>query len=145
MIIPKLVHPIDVQIKQLDTATTVYDDIYREENDAGLVYKTPITLKGQIAWKKREDLEMTKGGESPESVGHITFELKALKKANVKLCKGDVIIGLDEYDLNCYDIGEREYYIARLDPAGHYPGRPYLLLAYFNSRLKGKVGKGAPV
>ena len=130
--IPSLIHPVDVEVRQLDEAGTAKDPDTGEVllgdgrygGDVGERYGDPITLAGQVKWGATEVFVPAAGGEVPDSKGHVVFRVCDLETAGVTLRKRDKITAIagTEYEL----------WITELRPQAHYGGRPTLIFAVFN-------------
>ena len=124
---PDLVHPIPVEIEQIDKSSTDWDDDAREA--IRTVARTAVKkLNAQISWSVKDDPNPEKMGISEETRGYLLFKKKDLSGESVTISRGDKIskIGHDIVEL----------YVTGLIPVGHYPdqGGASLLQAYFGDR-----------
>lgn len=124
---PDLVHPIPIEIEQIDKDSTFYDDDAREAiRDAAR--PEVKKLSAQVSWSVKDDPAPEKMGISEETRGYLLFKKKDLSGESVTINRGDKIskIGHDTVEL----------YVLGLTPAGHYPdqGGATLLQAYFGDR-----------
>jgi hypothetical protein len=127
---PRLIHKVDVEITRVDlTATRAAEDPEFKEPIGGTKYEaTPVKFKGQIHYSRYRALNMTPGGDSPISSGHITIE-KETEKATGGFNKGDKITKIAGDTV--------EFYVIENKPAGFYSGEATLKMILFESRGKG--------
>jgi len=124
---PDLVHPIPVEIEQIDKGSTEWDGDAREA--IRTVARTAVKkLNAQISWSVKDDPNPEKMGISEETRGYLLFKKKDLSGESVTINRGDKISKIG------YDIVE--LYVTGLTPVGHYPdqGGASLLIAYFGDR-----------
>lgn len=125
--LPNLIHPVDVHIEQLDKASTVYDDDFREpvQQAAHAVVKY---LKGQVSWGESKQLGTTAAGVEENAAGYVLFRYIDLEKAGVTLKLNDKIVKLGKI--------ATDLYITKIAPCGHYQdqGGATLVKAYFMDR-----------
>lgn len=121
--IPRLVHPVDAVIAQVNGAGTTVDPVY--EQPAGPVAVTPVTVRAQVKTARGQSLRMTPGGMSavPNTEGHLVCEIDALAAAGVTLHVGDRITSLAGRTVN--------HRITRLEDHATYAGRHYHRWAFF--------------
>lgn len=132
---PNLIHPIPVELEQIDRTSTVYDEDAREPVQV-IARDTKKTLKAQVLWGGHEEASSRKGGLQEGDRGYLLFRQKDLTAQGVDLAVGDRFakIGLIKTDV----------YISRLEPLGHYPsaGGHTLMKAYFADRAPSRQTKG---
>lgn len=123
--IPNLIHPIPVEIEQIDKENTFYDESAREPVKT-VARKQKITLSAQVSWGEKDEPSPDKAGVIETSRGYLLFSLAELSQKGITLQRGDRItkIGAMSLDLE----------IMSTQPAGHYPdqGGPTLLQAFFS-------------
>jgi len=124
---PDLIHPIPVEINQIDKDSTEWDDNAREAVRT-IARPAVIKLSAQVSWSIKDDPNPEKMGISEEARGYLLFLRKDLLNRSITISRGDKIskIGHDTVEL----------YVLGLTPAGHYPdqGGASLLQAYFGDR-----------
>lgn len=128
---PRLLHPVDVQIEQINTGTTRYDEDAREPIQQA-ARNTTVTIKGQAKYGSSKNADYESGGLRENERGYILFREKDLSAASVTLAINDRIkkVGRVNHDS----------YITRLEPTGHYGqfGGNTLVKAYFEDRQPSK-------
>lgn len=121
--IPRLIHPVDVVLAQVNAGGTTVDAVY--EQPAGPVATTPVTVRAQVKTAKGQSLRMTPGGASavPQTEGHLVCEIDALDAAGVTLHVGDRITSVAGRAVN--------HRVTRLEDHAVYSGRAYHRWAFF--------------
>jgi hypothetical protein len=128
-LIPRLIHPVDVLVDQVDIATTTIDTDFREPvNPGGATFRPSVRLRAQNTWGAKDEFRRSMGGDEFQADGHLTFLRADLDAAGVQLHKGDRISAAADQTYR--------YRVVAVEPAGHYNGRPYLVKAMFK-RLEG--------
>lgn len=122
--IPRLIHPVEVVIAQVNGASTTIDADFREP--VGNVATTSVTLSGQLAEGRGRSLNMSAGGDTPtaNSTGHVVFEIDALTAAGAVLHLGDRITSIAGGAVN--------HRITRIEDKVHYAGRAWHRWAWFS-------------
>lgn len=124
---PRLIHPVDVVIERLDQAATTWDPDFREPvANTTVKYKEPETIKGQVNFRGFEQRDMTPGGETPVTSGHIVYRTDQ----TISLQKGDRIVSSGGTPL-------LHVYVTSVKPAGTYGGKHHLEKAEFQERRQG--------
>jgi hypothetical protein len=127
---PRLIHPVPVQIEQIDHGATVYDDDAREPVQQA-ARKAVVTLPGQASYGSRADLRYSAGGPQEGEDGFITFRMLDLQARSVTLQVNDRILKVGAVN--------HDAYITRIQPMGHYPEfNSSLVRAYFADRQPAK-------
>jgi hypothetical protein len=112
---PRLIHPVEVVIAQVDPGATVVDADF--EQPVGEVVREPVTLRAQQRLTRGNMLRQGAAGADPLSnaVGHLVFEVDALHAAGVTLHVGDRItrIGGVEVDHRVLALEDRAPYAGR--------------------------------
>lgn len=134
MVMPNLIHPIDVTIKRLNKTELVMDDDAREPmHGARTTAADLVTFKAQIAWGDRARVQMEMGGVEEKSDGYITcrwIDIKALTGGVPK--RGDQVVqlgsGVAAIPVNLF--------ITKMEPMGHWPdqGGSTLVRFHFQDR-----------
>lgn len=135
MPIPNLSHPVPIIIRQLDKATTLYDDDYREPIQQSRRLAA-VTIPGQVSWGNDKRLVETRGGVELTSTGYVVFRYVDLNGMGITLQLDDRITSMG--GVTC------DLYIVSFRPMGHYPdvGGPTLLKALFDDRQPMRQGLG---
>src|SRR5207245_5224511 len=72
--IPRLIHPIDVLVEQVDSTATAIDADFREPvNATGAVFRPAVQLRAQITWGTKDEFRRSPGGDEYQADGHLTF------------------------------------------------------------------------
>lgn len=112
---PRLIHPVEVVIEQVDADATVVDPDF--EQPVGAVVREPVTLHAQQRLTRGNVLRQGAAGADPLSnaVGHLVFEIDALTAAGVTLRVGDRItrIGTEALDYRVLALEDRAPYSGR--------------------------------
>lgn len=130
--IPNLLHPTPITLQQLVRGAAPQDPDYREPVQAPS-YAAPLVVPGQVKWKTSHGLRLERGGTVDDSDGYVLFRTVDLRAAGVTtLHINDRILqfGVDDNAV------QRQVYITRLEPLGHYPdaGGATLVKAHFKDR-----------
>lgn len=131
MVQPNLLHPVPIEIEQLDKSATVYDSKAREPIQQAK-RKTIVTIYGQVNWVRTESIQAEKGGIRETAQGYILFRKVDLDAQSIVLDYGDRIRKIGHLEIELY-ISDQEW-------QGHYPDQNggTLLRAYFQDRKPGK-------
>lgn len=138
--LPNLLHPVPVTIKQLSRAASVVDPDYQEPVQQA-VLGPAVVAPGQVKWGMDERLRASLIGPEQESEGYILFrriDLRALGIAELKQNDRIVAIGVGP-NARAVDL-----YITGLRFEGHYPdqGGAALVKAFFRDRNPSKQTPG---
>jgi len=135
MVNPRLLHPVDIILEQLDIASTYYDDDARESIQQ-VARKTSVTIKGQANWGAQMELSPTKTGAREGSRGYVLFRKVDLDAAGISLKDNDRFKKIGDIDTDVY--------VSRLEWLGHYPGHggPTLVKAYFEDLRPAQQTRG---
>jgi len=125
--VPNLIHPVPVELEQLSTASTFYDEDAREPVQQ-VARATKVTLSGQVSWGEDEGLQMEATGRAETATGYVLFRRIDLAAVAVTIRINDRFTKLGGIVTNVY--------VVRLQWLGHYPdqGGPTLLKAWFQDR-----------
>jgi len=124
---PDLIHPIPVEIEQIDKGKTAYDDDAREA--VRTIGRSVVQkLEAQVSWSVKDEPIPGKQGISEEARGYLLFRRNDLIGKSIIINRGDKIIKIGHDDVELFILGRT--------PAGHYPdqGGATLLQAYFGDR-----------
>ena len=123
---PRLIHPVPIQIKQLDAANTITDEDFREPvmQSKRSVAKT---IMGQVKWWSATGMEFSEGGRSEEYTGYVLFRYIDLSAQSITINNNDKIIKIGNIDY--------ELYVTKMNPMGFYSNLgPTLLKVFFLDR-----------
>lgn len=133
MPVPNLIHPVPVELEQIDKGSTVYDDEAREPVQT-ISRSEKKTLKAQVLWGGHEEATSTKAGLQEGERGYVLFRQKDLNKAGVTSIEtGDKFVKLG--------LISTLVFVTRQVPMGHYPsaGGHTLLKVFFADRAPARV------
>lgn len=132
MAIPNLIHPIDIDIEQIDKGTTIYDPDTREPIQQ-VNRTTLLTIKGQPRWRSLSEVDMQRGGDRVSARGYIVFRKEDIDNASITIQINDKISRIG------HQTG-LDYYITRIEWIGHLPrfDGPSLMKAWFDDRRPSK-------
>jgi len=135
MTVPNLLHAVPVELVQIDTASTLWDEDAREAVQQAS-RSTPITLQGQVKWGAVEEVEMERQGVAEGADGYVLFRKIDLDALGIVLAPNDRFTKIGHI--------ETDVYILKLQPMGHYPdqGGHTLVRAWFEDRTPAKVAHG---
>lgn len=119
---PNLIHPVPIQIKQIDTSSTMMDEDYREPVMQSK-RKAIKTILGQVKWWSHSNMDYTEGGRQEEYTGYVLFRKMDLNAQSITIKNNDQIVKIDDLDQNLY--------IVKMNPMGYYPNLGYTLLKCF--------------
>jgi hypothetical protein len=122
---PNLIHPVPIQIKQLDTSNTAMDRDYREPILQSKRSST-VTVQGQVKWWSRSNLDFTEGGSQEEYTGYVLFRRVDLERQGITIKNNDKIIKIDNLDMDLY--------ITKFNPIAYYKNGYSLLKCFFLDR-----------
>lgn len=128
---PNLIHPIVVEIEQIDYANTFYDEDTREPIQQAK-RKTIATCPGQPKLRDVSRLTMEFGGRREESSGYVLFRKRDLDARSIELRLTDRIRKIGHLEV--------DYYINNLEWLGNlqnYSG-PTLVKAWFSDKKPSK-------
>jgi len=120
---PKLIHPIEFEVQNINTSSTTYDNDFDEPTGA-VVYETVQKLQGQVRYYEMNRVDATAAGFEYRGDGYLLiYEEDASKiKLMAKISKID---------------GKTvEYYVREIAPAAHYESSNFRRV-YFEAREKG--------
>jgi len=129
--IPRLIHPITIEIEPSQKTATAYDDDAAEPVRQ-VKRDTTITTKAQIQWYREDQAVARDGGRAETDDGYVLFLTRTLNALGYAPALGDRVkrIGTGAY---ARDV---DLYFTYLEPCGHYPGQDgnTLLLCGFRDR-----------
>ena len=140
MPLPRLIHPVPTDVRQIDKTETIYDEGYREpvqQAERGVTKTVP----GQWKWGSDKELRPGKSGPEEESDGYVLFRLIDLEGQGINpLQIQDQIVG--------YGGGRGrvnlDVYIISLRYIGHYSDQagPSMVKAFFKDRQPSRQTRG---
>jgi len=133
MLLPRLLHPIRVELRKKDLEyTPLMDDNLNEPIGQVRREQATIVLKAQIKIDDADAAVATEGPIEEQDRGYLLFLTRDLHAKQITIERGDRIVKIGE-GKNARDV---DLYIVRLRWRGHYPkaGGPTLLKAYFEDR-----------
>ena len=129
MVQPRLIHPVNVVIQQIDRTATNWDPDFKEPIDEeDVAYQDPVTLKGQVNYMSFEQMVSAPASWVKDSIGRIVFRKKDLTAAGITLDLMDKIISIDGEDVTLFILEAR--------PQGHYQ-HSTLIFAFFGEKFVG--------
>lgn len=125
--IPTLIHPILIQLAQIDRDSSIYDDSAREVI-GNIATETVTTLQAQVSFKQIDKPDPQYSGVREKSLGYLLFRFLDLGTASITLKRGDRIRKIGNRNVN--------YFLHYFQDCGHYPdqGGATLVKAYFVDR-----------
>ncbi len=130
--IPRLIHPVDVKIKQLKRPLEKDPDTQQPTK----VYYKEVELRGQVEWRNSHALQVGEGGLIPVSNGHIIFLERTLKIKRISLRMNDVITEVDGEMPEDDEGNPVELLIVDVPPRAHYKHKT-MRKAVFKYRARG--------
>lgn len=129
---PRLIHPIKVQIKKAEKSVTFYDDDLHEPIGQVKREEKPVSVWAQIKDLDEDDPQPASGGILETSRGYILMRIVDLKRAHLTIERGDQIVQIGE-GANARIVN---FYITKFQHRGHYPQAKgnTLLKAWFVDR-----------
>lgn len=139
MPLPRLIHAVPTEIRQIKTGTTIYDEGYREPVQQADRGETK-TVPGQWKWGLDRELRPGKSGPEEGSDGYVLFRTFDLKAQDITIARGDRIVGYGG-GRNRIDL---DVYVTELKFIGHYPDQAgaTMVKAFFKDRQPGKQTRG---
>lgn len=140
MTLPRLIHPVAVEVEKIQRAVTLVDPDYAEPIQQA--ERGPrITVPGQIKWGMDERLRATLTGAEQESEGYVLFRRIDLRAVGlIEIAQNDRFTSLgtgpNKVDVDLYVVGLRYQ--------GHYQdqGGAPLVAAFFKDRFPSKQTRG---
>lgn len=132
MIYPRLLHPVNVQIEQINYSETIYDEDAREAIQQAARNST-VTIPGQVKYGSSKEQSYNTGGVQENERGYVLFRQRDLDGASVTIALNDRITQIGNIP--------HDSYISRIEPMGHYSAFGHTLLkCYFADRQPAKHG-----
>lgn len=125
--LPNLLNPIDIIIKQVDTVNAEFDHLAREPiNQVERI--TEFKIDGQVKFFKAGDPEADQAGVDEKVEGYVLLRTKDLTTLNKTINRGDKIIKMGNLVV--------KYYIVKNKPGAQYTdqGGFTLIRQYFVDR-----------
>jgi len=110
MVLPNLIHPVNVVIEQKDDTKTITDP--RTRTVVGSPVRSTVTIRAQLSNKRHDQLAMNPGGREELAEGYVLARTHDLDKAGITINIGDKIV----------KVGKRTvvYYVTRLEYKAGY-------------------------
>lgn len=127
MPLPRLLHPVNIQIQQWIPGETMFDDEAREAIKQ--VKLAPLVIcPGQVSWNTKDEVVLDAVGSKLVANGYILFRYVDLKARNITLNVQDNIKKIGWQTVNLFIISDK--------PCGHYADQDgaSLVKAYFSGR-----------
>ena len=133
MPLPRLLHPVNITVQQIDRDATIYDEETREPVQK-VSRNTDTVIPGQALWVRQKDMIASPGGVREEAEGYVLFRYADLKRMGITLALNDRIIKVGHLAVDVY--------VIKLMPMAHYADQngPALVRAYFASRESSRQG-----
>lgn len=129
---PRLLHPVNVQIEQINYSETIYDEDAREAIQQA-ARNNSVTLSGQVKYGSSKEQSYNTGGVQENERGYVLFRQRDLDGASVTIAPNDRITSIGNIS--------HDSYISRIEPMGHYSAFGHTLLkCYFADRQPAKHG-----
>jgi len=130
--IPRLIHPVNVVIRRMNSADTLYD-VDAAEPVGNVATFTDVTIPAQIGMGDSAKLSSTAAGPAASAGGYILVRRIDLQARGIDLAIGDRITSLGHEAVNVY--------IDSLEPTAHYPdqGGWTMIKAFFSDRSQARV------
>ena len=134
--VPNLIHPVTVQIEQIQKGSTFFDEDAREPIQEA-ARSAVIEVLGQPRWTSSEELSVKRGGVVEGAAGYVLFRKVDLDAASVTLQINDRFKKIGNVDT--------DYYVIKIQPTANYDdqGGPAMFRAWFADRLPSKLGATA--
>lgn len=126
MVLPNLIHPVNVTIKRHDSSAQVFQGT---EPMHGARSSASFTIQAQVKWLREDEQNMMEGGIRPRSDGYILIRRKDLQDAGVDIGEGDQISAIG------WQTGLM-LFVVRTEPIASYPDQdgPTLVKYHFQDR-----------
>lgn len=126
MVLPRLLHPVNVVIEKTDTTKTITDP--RSRSVIGQPLRTKVTIRAQLSNKRHDQLSMDPGGRETGHEGYILARVRDLEAASIEIGIGDRIVKMGRREV-VYYITRKEFKAGYSDQNGHT-----LIRFYYNDR-----------
>ena len=109
---PRLLHPVPIELRQLNRSTTAWDDKAREPIGRAIRDKA-VVLQAQVMYNRIELPIADFEGVRHDSKGKLLFRFIDLAAAGVTIARGDKITKIGNRDC--------DFFVSYFEDAGHYP------------------------
>ncbi len=134
MVLPTLVNPIKVTIRQLDKTSTSYSNSSRYKKGK-TIYSSPVTIDCVPFFGRQDDPRLMEGGIDEEVSGYIVVRFIDMNSLSLPrfFDRGDKIVSFGE-GTNVQNV---EYFLTKTKLAAAYPDQSGFTLRkyFFASRL----------
>lgn len=129
---PNLIHPVPIEIQQIDRAQTIVDEDFDEEMES-VARETTVTVPGQVRWRAFKRATFGEAGVEERADGYITMRPVDLRAVGIaQLQVNDKIVGIGSGDNKMVV----NLFVVSQEPMGHYSdiAGPGLIRVYFKDR-----------
>jgi hypothetical protein len=129
---PNLLHPIPIEIEQIDRSGTIVDDDYREEVQV-VARSAAVTVPGQVKWGAHDRATLSALGADAHSDGYVVFRRDQLRAAGVEdMRQGDRLLAFGAVPNRI----EVNVFVEKVQPFAHYGpfGGATLVRVFFRDR-----------
>ncbi|MEI6633733.1 MAG: hypothetical protein WCP22_07940 [Chlamydiota bacterium] len=128
-----LIHPVTVEVRQIDPERVTRDAITGDVTvkpgyEDG--YGDPVALQGQVHRYSEKELSYGIGGLVPIGKGFVLFDREELEQAEVTLATGDIISSVEGV--------AKDFRIVDVSGTATYGGQTYLVKAVYDEAPKGR-------
>ncbi len=126
MPVPRLLHPVPIDVLSIDDANTIQDDNHREPVQQSVTTPT-LGVPGQVE-RYGEEMEIDLGGRKVKSTGYVLFRYLDLTARSLTLKFNSRFTKLGNETVLVFVVGFK--------PVAHYPdqGGATMVKAFFNDR-----------
>lgn len=138
---PRLIHPVKIELTQIDGSSTPrVDPQFREPVDTP-VYQPPLVVTAQLALGRTDQYRQDAGGDDPVTDGHVTLRAVDWKRegGGRKLNKGDRITRLYVDREQQDGVQVVRWVVEEVRPAAHYRGGFHFWLLFYRDLKIGSV------
>lgn len=138
--LPRLLHPIAIEVEKIQRAEGIMDPDYAEPVQQAI--RGPrISVPGQVQWGMDERLRATLVGAEQESEGYILFRRRDLRAVGlIEIAQNDRFTALGTGPNKVLV----DLYVTGLRYQAHYPDQrgPAMVKAFFKDRFPSKQSRG---
>ncbi len=113
MVLPRLIHPVTIEVERLVKTDTPYDADAREPVRQG-TRKVKVTLPGQVLWGVHDGTDPTTIGLRDDESGYVLFRKVDMTAVSYRPQRGDRVIRIG-------DLTGLQLFVTNVIPRGHYP------------------------
>lgn len=129
MPLPRLIHPVNVEVESLDAEESVFDPDFKQPVTR---VRTSYNLPGQVKWEAHNEAGPTGAGVELIADGYVLFRQDDLRSAGWTPKQGDKLLAFGSGPNRV----AQALFVVRLRPMGHYPdqGGATLLKCFFRDK-----------